>query len=192
VKKVGDVIGDDTLMPFERWVISERLRPGTHHHFGADAQRQRICHQRARRRPAGRQQAHPRLARSGAGIHAGEPDHHRPRHRAGRGACGHGAGRAAPASVRTLPAGGKAETLRFDVDDPADYAALPCPPPARGVKVEGKVLPRHAPLAETDIFATAPARLKRSRAGHAHPHDLAETLEASPPRSARTFTRICS
>ena len=54
----------------------------------------------------------------------------------------------------SLPVGGKEQRLDFDIDDPADYAAIRLAQllRERGVKVTGHPRARHAPMAPADMI----------------------------------------
>lgn len=165
VKRVGDVIGDDTFMPYDRWVISDRIRPGTRTQISALTinDNELVI-----------------LANPGEAV--GAP---------GRAALEINAPEmeiinqiiTGPADSRaevmadmvpgtrqirlfgSLPLGGKEQRLDFDIDDPADYAAIRLAQllRERGVKVTGKPRARHAPMGPVDLIpapvtpaATAP------------------------------------
>lgn len=158
VKRVGDVIGDDTFMPFERWVISGRLRPGTRTIISALTLDNNEMAITARPGPATGTPATlafdlapevtviNQIATTAPGTKAEIHADLTPGQR----------------SIRlfgTLPAGGAPQTLTFDVDDPADIAAIRFARllRARGIAVTGTIRPRHAALSTGDALSLAPA-----------------------------------
>jgi serine-type D-Ala-D-Ala carboxypeptidase/endopeptidase (penicillin-binding protein 4) len=159
VRRVGDVIGDDSAMPFERWVISGRIRPGTRTVISALTLNDNefavtVRPGAAENAPAGADM--PDLAPEVALVNeiTTAP--------AGTRAEVHAEMVPGERKVRlfgTLPVGGRAQTLHFDVDDPADVAAIRFARllRARGIAITGTVGPRHGPATAADLLATAPA-----------------------------------
>lgn len=157
VGAVGNVLGDDSAMPFERWVISAHLRPGTRTIISALTLNNNEFTIRVR---GGASQggpvslAAPDIAPEYAVINqivTGPPQ-----------AMAQVQAEMVPGSrtIRlfgTLPAGGREEVLEFDVDDPADFAAMRLARllRARGVKVLGKAQARHGAMAEADLLTAA-------------------------------------
>jgi len=178
IRRVGDVIGDDSFMPFERWTISEALRPGT------------------RMVPSALTLNDNEVAIKvtptftlGAPASASMPDlapeialvNEITTGPAGSRAQIHAEMIPGQRSIRllgTVPQGGRVEWLSFDVDDPADAAAIRFARllRARGIRVKGKVLPRHAPLTAAAI-AGAPALPEAPALATLTPPDIAEDLK---------------
>lgn len=154
VKRVGDVIGDDTFMPFERWIISDRIRPGTRTQISAltinDNELTVLTNPGATLGAAGKaalEIAAPDMEIVNQ-ITTGAPDS-RPEVMV----------EMVPGTRRirlfgSLPLGGKEQRLDFDIDDPADYAAIRLAQllRERGVKVTGKPRARHAPMGPADMI----------------------------------------
>lgn len=157
IRRVGDVIGDDSFMPAERWVISDALRPGRRTVFSALT----LNDNEFTLTVKGGAMAGDRVTLDSAGITphyqvvnevvTGAPDA-KPAVQV----------EMVPASRRirlfgTLPAGGRAEGITLDMDDPADFAAMRFAGllRARGIKVLGAIRPRHAPLVEGDLLGTS-------------------------------------
>ncbi|NOW47886.1 D-alanyl-D-alanine carboxypeptidase/D-alanyl-D-alanine-endopeptidase (penicillin-binding protein 4) [Novosphingobium sp. SG751A] len=157
VKRVGDVIGDDSFMPFERWIISDRIRPGTRTQISALTINDNELTVLAN--PGDAVGAPGRAALEIAApdmeivnqITTGAPDSHAevmvemiPGTRQIR-------------LFGSLPLGGKEQRLDFDIDDPADYAAIRLAQllRERGVKVTGHPRARHAPMGPVDMIPAA-------------------------------------
>ncbi|WP_206242030.1 D-alanyl-D-alanine carboxypeptidase/D-alanyl-D-alanine endopeptidase [Novosphingobium terrae] len=159
VKRVGDVIGDDSFMPDERWVRSGRIRPGSHTIMSALTLNDNtisITVSPGAAQGSAASAAMPDLAPEVALIDEVTT--------AAPGTAAEVHAEIAPGqrAIRlfgSLPVGGKPQTLHFDVDDPADFAAIRFARllRARGITVSGSVKPRHAPLTAEGILATAPA-----------------------------------
>jgi D-alanyl-D-alanine carboxypeptidase/D-alanyl-D-alanine-endopeptidase (penicillin-binding protein 4) len=178
VKRVGDVIGDDSAMPFERWVISEHLRPGTRTIISAltiNDNEFAITVKGA--------------AQEGGAVSVISPDLLPEFTIVNEVATGPATAKAqvqvemVPGERRirlfgSLPAGGREERLELDVDDPADYAAIRLARllRARGVVITGTVRPRHAAMAEGDLFATTPPAPELPALASLTPPDLMTDL----------------
>lgn len=192
VKRVGDVIGDDTFMPFERWVISGRLRPGTRtiisaltlndNEFsilvrpattqGAPASvdmpdlapETDVVNQIATTQPGTRAEVHADMVPGERKIRL----------------------------FGTMPLGGRAETLHFDVDDPADFAAIRFARllRARGIMVTGTVRPRHAPTSTGNLMATAPAQPETPALATLTPPDVIEDLTLTAKQSQNLHAHL--
>ena len=178
VTRVGDVIGDDSFMPAERWVISDALRPGRRTVFSALT----INDNEFTLTVQGGAKTGDRVTLESAGITphyqvvnevvTGAPDA-KPAVQV----------EMVPASRRirlfgTLPAGGRAEGITLDMDDPADFAAMRFARllRARGIKVSGAIRPRHAPLVEGDLFGTSALPVEAPALASLTPPPVLETL----------------
>ncbi len=192
VKRVGDVVGDDTFMPFERWVISEELRPGRRTIFSALTLNDNEF----------------TLTVQG-GAKAGDPvvvdaTQIAPEYPVVNEV------RTGPADAKaevqvemvpatrvvrlfgTLPAGGKAEGITLDVDDPADFAAMRFARllRARGIKVTGAIRPRHAPLVEGDLFGTSAPAPEQPALASLTPPDVLDTLTVTNKVSQNLYAHL--
>jgi len=178
-RRVGDVIGDDSFMPFERWIISDRIRPGTRTQISALTINDNELTVLAN--PGDAVGAPSKAALEIAApdmeiinqITTGAPDTHAevmvemiPGTRQIR-------------LFGSLPLGGKEQRLNFDIDDPADYAAIRLAQllRERGVKITGHPRARHAPMAPADMIP-APVTLTANAPDLATltPPDLMEDL----------------
>lgn len=196
VKRVGDVIGDDTFMPFERWIISDRIRPGTRTQISAltinDNELTILADPGDALGAPGK--AALELVAPGMAIinqiTTGAPDSRAevmvemvPGTRQIR-------------LFGSLPLGGKQQRLNFDIDDPADYAAIRLAQllRERGVKVTGQPRARHAPMASGDLIpaAAAPAPQPADLATLTPPdliEDLTLTAKVSQNLHAHLFLK---
>ncbi|WJS98098.1 D-alanyl-D-alanine carboxypeptidase/D-alanyl-D-alanine endopeptidase [Novosphingobium humi] len=179
VKRVGDVIGDDSFMPFERWIISDRIRPGTRTQISAltinDNELTVLANPGDAVGAPGRaalEIAAPEMEIVNQ-ITTGAPDSRAevmvemiPGTRQIR-------------LFGSLPLGGKEQRLDFDIDDPADYAAIRLAQllRERGVKVTGHPRARHAPMGPVDMIPApvAPA-IQAKDLSTLNPPDLIEDL----------------
>ncbi|WDF71710.1 D-alanyl-D-alanine carboxypeptidase/D-alanyl-D-alanine endopeptidase [Novosphingobium sp. KACC 22771] len=154
VKRVGDVIGDDSFMPFERWIISDRIRPGTRTQISAltinDNELTVLANPGDAVGAPGR-----------AALEIAAPD----MEIVNQITTGTADSRAevmvemipGTRQIRlfgSLPLGGREQRLDFDIDDPADYAAIRLAQllRERGVKVTGHPRARHAPMGPVDMI----------------------------------------
>lgn len=154
VKRVGDVIGDDTFMPFERWIISDRIRPGTRTQISALTINDNELTILARPGDA--------VGASGqAALEIAAPEMEivnqittGPADSRAEVMVEMVPGTRAIRLFGSLPVGGKEQRLDFDIDDPADYAAIRLAQllRERGVKVTGHPRARHAPMAPADMI----------------------------------------
>lgn len=178
IRRVGDVIGDDSFMPFERWTISERLRPGTRMVPSALTLNDNEISIKVT--PA---------AAPGAAALADMPDL-APEvalvNEVATGPIGSHAeihaemipGQRAIRLFGAVPAGGRVEWLSFDVDDPADFAAIRFARllRARGITVKGQAIPRHAPL-RAEALTGSPALPDVPALATLSPPDIHEDLK---------------
>lgn len=192
VKRVGDVIGDDSFMPDERWVRSGRLRPGSRTIMSALTINDNelaitVTPGAAPGAPASAALADPfpelRLidevttaaADTAAEVHAEiEP------------------GQRTIRLLGSLPLGGKPQVLRFDVDDPADYAAIRFAAllRARGIAVSGAIRPRHAAITAQALLGTAPAAPETPALASLTPPDPVEDLTLTAKRSQNLHAHL--
>ena len=192
VKRVGDVIGDDSFMPFERWVISGRIRPGTRTVISALTLNDNEFAVTMRPGPA-----------IGAPASADMPDlapevalvNQITTSATGSTAEVHAEMVPCERRIRllgTLPLGGKPQALHFDVDDPADFAAIRFARllRARGLAVGGTVRARHAPMATADLLATAPALADAPALATLTPPDVAEDLTLTAKQSQNLHAHL--
>jgi D-alanyl-D-alanine carboxypeptidase/D-alanyl-D-alanine-endopeptidase (penicillin-binding protein 4) len=192
VRRVGDVIGDDGFMPFERWVMSGRLRPGTRTIVSAltldDNEFSIAVHPGASlNAPAAADM--PDLAPEAAMVNEilTAP--------AGTRAEVHAEMVPGERRLRlfgTLPLGGRAEVLHFDVDDPADFAAIHFARllRARGIAVTGAVRPRHTPTATADLLASASGAPDQPALATLTPPDVAEDLTLTAKQSQNLHAHL--
>ena len=178
IRRVGDVIGDDSFMPFERWTISEALRPGTRMVPSALTLNDNEITITAAPGPS-----------EGAPASADMPDlapevalvNEVTTGPAGSRAQVHAEMIPGQRRIRlfgSLPLGGRSERLSFDVDDPADFAAIRFARllRARGITVLGQTRPRHAPLS-APAMTGAPALPAPPALASLTPPPIAEDLK---------------
>jgi len=178
VRRVGDVIGDDSFMPLERWTISDRLRPGTRMVPSAltlNDNEVAITVIPALTAGSPPTAAMPDLAPEVALINnvaTGPGDSRAEIH------AEIVPGQRAIRLFGSVPAGGRTQHLSFDVDDPADFAAIRLARllRARGIRVKGVARPRHAPLTSAAMQGT-PALPEAPALASLTPPDTLEDLK---------------
>lgn len=196
VKRVGDVIGDDSFMPFERWIISDRIRPGTRTQISAltinDNELTILADPGDALGAPGKaalEISAPEMAIINQ-ITTGAPDSR-----------AEVMAEMVPGTRQirlfgSLPLGSKQQRLNFDIDDPADYAAIRLAQllRERSVKITGQPRARHAPMASADLVpvAIAPAPQPADLATLTPPdliEDLTLTAKVSQNLHAHLFLK---
>lgn len=193
VKTVGDVIGDDSFMPFERWVMSGRLRPGTRMVVSALTLNDNEFAITVRPGAAPGETAAAEMPDLAPEVALVNQITTAP---AGTRAEVHADMVPGERKIRlfgTLPLGDRAEVLHFDVDDPADFAAIRFARllRARGIAVTGSARPRHAPLSTADLLAAAPAVADQTPAlATLTPPDVTEDLALTAKQSQNLHAHL--
>ncbi|MDE1918100.1 MAG: D-alanyl-D-alanine carboxypeptidase/D-alanyl-D-alanine-endopeptidase [Sphingomonadales bacterium] len=192
VRRVGDVIGDDSFMPFERWVISGRLRPGTRMVVSALTLNDNEFSILVRPAAAENSPASAEMPDLAPEVTLVNQVVTAP---AGTRAEVHAELIPGERKIRlfgTLPLGGRAETLHFDMDDPADVVAIHFARllRARGITVTGKVFPRHAPVSTGDLLATSPAAPETPALATLTPPDVIEDLTLTAKQSQNLHAHL--